>query len=44
MLSGETAYGKFPQKAVATQSTVAMRTEAAMMRYQVSKEALAVSC
>eukprot|EP00878_Enallax_costatus_P034408 GHUV01038145.1.p1 GENE.GHUV01038145.1~~GHUV01038145.1.p1 ORF type:complete len:380 (+),score=99.32 GHUV01038145.1:515-1654(+) len=34
MLSGETAYGKFPQKAVAVQSTVALRTEAAMMRYQ----------
>lgn len=35
MLSGETAYGKFPLKAVATQGTVALRTEAAMMRYQV---------
>lgn len=35
MLSGETAYGKFPLKAVVTQSTVALRTEAAMMRYQV---------
>uniref|UniRef100_A0A383VLV2 Pyruvate kinase n=1 Tax=Tetradesmus obliquus TaxID=3088 RepID=A0A383VLV2_TETOB len=34
MLSGETAYGKFPLKAVAVQSTVALRTEAAMTRYQ----------
>jgi hypothetical protein len=36
------AYGKFPIKAVTTQSTVALRTEAAMMRYQV-KEGKGVS-
>jgi hypothetical protein len=35
MLSGETAYGRFPARAVATQATVALRTELAMMRYEV---------
>lgn len=35
MLSGETAYGKFPFKAVSVMSTVAKRTEHAMLSYQV---------
>jgi hypothetical protein len=35
MLSGETAYGRFPHKTVSVQSTVALRTELSMMRYQV---------
>jgi pyruvate kinase len=35
MLSGETAYGRFPAKALGVQSTVALRTEASMARYQV---------
>lgn len=35
MLSGETAYGKFPFKAVSVMSTVARRTEQAMLSYQV---------
>ena len=35
MLSGETAYGRFPTKALGVQSTVALRTEASMARYQV---------
>ena len=35
MLSGETAYGKFPFKAVAVMATVAKRTENAMLTYQV---------
>eukprot|EP00879_Flechtneria_rotunda_P022776 GHRR01024053.1.p1 GENE.GHRR01024053.1~~GHRR01024053.1.p1 ORF type:complete len:492 (+),score=145.60 GHRR01024053.1:167-1642(+) len=43
MLSGETAYGKFPFRAVAVQSTVALRTEAAMMQYQVRLGG-AISC
>jgi pyruvate kinase len=34
MLSGETAYGKFPFKAVDVMSTVAKRTERAMLSYQ----------
>ncbi|KAI8477423.1 MAG: pyruvate kinase [Monoraphidium minutum] len=34
MLSGETAYGRFPHKTVQVQSTVALRTELSMMRYQ----------
>ncbi|GBF88518.1 pyruvate kinase isozyme, chloroplastic [Raphidocelis subcapitata] len=34
MLSGETAYGRFPAKTVQVQSTVALRTELSMMRYQ----------
>lgn len=33
MLSGETAYGRFPLKAVATQATVAMKTELSMTKY-----------
>lgn len=36
MLSGETAYGRYPAKALRVQSTVALRTEAAMTRYHVS--------
>ena len=36
MLSGETAYGKFPFKAVHVMSTVAQRTESAMLRFSVS--------
>jgi pyruvate kinase len=36
MLSGETAYGRYPVKALLVQSTVALRTEAAMTRYHVS--------
>lgn len=40
MLSGETAYGKFPLKAVQVQSTVAVRTELSMARYQVSPAGL----
>ena len=36
MLSGETAYGKFPFKAVDVMSTVAQRTESAMLRFSVS--------
>jgi hypothetical protein len=36
MLSGETAYGRFPFKALETQVTVARRTEGAMARYPVS--------
>lgn len=36
MLSGETAYGKFPFKAVSVMSTVAQRTEQAMLSYQAS--------
>lgn len=35
MLSGETAYGKFPYKSVAVMATVAKRTENAMLTYQV---------
>lgn len=35
MLSGETAYGRFPHKTVSVQSTVALRTELSMMKYQV---------
>ena len=35
MLSGETAYGKFPFKAVDVMSTVAQRTENAMLRFSV---------
>eukprot|EP00775_Hariotina_reticulata_P005143 gene5143-5383_t len=34
MLSGESAYGKYPFRAVAVQSSVALRTEASMMRDQ----------
>jgi pyruvate kinase len=37
MLSGETAYGRFPMKALSVQSQVALRTEAAMTRYQVGR-------
>lgn len=36
MLSGETAYGKFPFKSVDVMSTVAQRTESAMLRFSVS--------
>ena len=36
MLSGESAYGKFPFKAVSVMSTVAKRTERAMLSYQAS--------
>ncbi len=35
MLSGETAYGRYPHKTVQVQATVALRTEMSMMRYQV---------
>jgi pyruvate kinase len=35
MLSGETAYGKFPFKAVAVMATVALRTESSMLRFSV---------
>ena len=35
MLSGETAYGRFPFKSVAVMATVAKRTEASMLSYQV---------
>ena len=35
MLSGETAYGKFPFKSVDVMSTVARRTEASMLSYMV---------
>ena len=35
MLSGETAYGKFPFKSVDVMATVAKRTERAMLSYQV---------
>ena len=35
MLSGETAYGKFPFKAVEVMSTVAHRTESSMLRFSV---------
>ena len=41
MLSGETAYGKFPFKAVDVMSTVAQRTESAMLRFSVSTLSLA---
>ncbi|KAK9819720.1 hypothetical protein WJX72_001658 [[Myrmecia] bisecta] len=34
MLSGETAYGKFPNKAVHVMSTVATKTESSMLSYQ----------
>lgn len=34
MLSGETAYGKFPFKSLDTMTTVARRTELSMLRYQ----------
>lgn len=33
MLSGETAYGQFPYKSVQIMSTVAARTEIAMLAY-----------
>lgn len=36
MLSGETAYGKFPFKAVEVMKTVAQRTESSMLRFSVS--------
>ena len=39
MLSGETAYGKFPFKAVSVMSTVSRRTEQAMLSYQVPPSA-----
>ena len=35
MLSGETAYGRFPFKSVAVMATVAKKTEASMLSYQV---------
>ena len=35
MLSGETAYGKFPFKAVDVMATVALRTERSMLRFSV---------
>ena len=41
MLSGETAYGKFPLKSVAVMSTVAKRTESSMLSYQVLPAAAA---
>lgn len=41
MLSGETAYGKFPFKAVDVMSTVAQRTESAMLRFSVNTVSLA---
>ncbi|KAK9797746.1 hypothetical protein WJX73_005517 [Symbiochloris irregularis] len=34
MLSGETAYGRFPFKSVAVMATVAKRTESSMLSYQ----------
>lgn len=34
MLSGETAYGKFPVKALGMQAAVAVRTESSMVKYQ----------
>ena len=43
MLSGETAYGKFPFKSVDVMATVAKRTERAMLSYQVSCT-LAIFC
>src|SRR5687768_16911713 len=36
MLSGETAYGRYPMKAVQVQDVVAVRTEVSMARYHVS--------
>lgn len=36
MLSGETAYGKFPFKAVEVMKTVAQRTESSMLRFSVT--------
>ena len=44
MLSGETAYGKFPLKSVAVMSTVAKRTESSMLSYQVLAPMLANLC
>ena len=35
MLSGETAYGKFPRKALGVMGTVAQRTESSMLRFSV---------
>ena len=35
MLSGETAYGRFPFKAVSVMASVALRTERAMLRFSV---------
>ena len=35
MLSGETAYGAFPYKALQVQATVALRTEETMCQYRV---------
>ena len=40
MLSGESAYGKFPFKAVDVMSTVAQRTESAMLRFSVQPSPL----
>lgn len=37
MLSGETAYGQFPYKAVAVMDAVARRTEASMEQYTGSR-------
>ena len=36
MLSGETAFGKFPFKAVEVMGTVAKKTESSMLSYSVS--------
>lgn len=36
MLSGESAYGDYPYRALAVQSTVSMSTEAAMAKFSVS--------
>ena len=44
MLSGETAYGKFPFKAVSVMSTVAQRTEQAMLSYQASHKERSPFC
>ena len=41
MLSGETAYGRFPFKSVAVMSTVAKKTEKAMLSYEVT---VSLSC
>ena len=40
MLSGETAFGKFPFKAVSVMNTVSRRTEQAMLSYQVASHVI----
>jgi pyruvate kinase len=44
MLSGESAYGQFPYKAVDVMCTVAKHTEASMLSYAVGSFAYVLAC